>query len=348
MRDFVNYKNMYGGGKFAVLVPGVIPFSASRLNLYTQEECVIRMALSGSSTTARVHATVAANTGGGNPTVAETDISFELGDVQYYDITDVVRADIPRTLPSLTPADTAASGEVMFGEYDSGGLLIGTTILFIYAYDAVEPSGLYLQSPLPSTFRLLPNAHPEFTNGAARIVSETNRLDIYFDDGTVDQTFSGTYGNERTVAWQFHRRDAEIVVTGHDTYNARVLWETCESDKVQLRWWSPMLGAWKSCAVELMGGGVSVTDTQAFVMGFDRRSAHRGGERLLARIPLCTPDDVAYYSDIYISDLVEMEWVTTQDYAKVVTIQGTPPAYRRSGKVDLEFDIILSEVSTLC
>lgn len=348
-KQFIDVYNMQGGGAIGLLRPAMQDVNGNFINVYVQEQCVLRFAKTNPSTTEAVMLTLTAPNG----QAVETYISFSRSDTQYYDITEPLRCWINRNTQNLTIAPTYTLFRLAVTEYDAHDAEIATTDHPIRAYDAFEPSDMKFDACLPDTFRLLEDAaFSSYVPSCARATASACKVEILLADGTVQTSYTGVAGDLYTAGWRFlhNPNNPPSVVrvgVGQNYETARVEWIKCSDNISQLWWWSPSCGGYKSVAVELLSSVASLSGDAAYIRDFDNVFAASMAGGLKARIPLCTMRDVMYYRDIYISDEVEMVWnAGLYSYSKRIKIDGEIPEVAVNGTVDMEMTIRLSEVST--
>lgn len=346
-KQFIDIHTTANGLKIGLLRPSLLDIHNSYINAYTQCDCVIRFAVDVASTTAAVSLLLVSP--GGDE--VETYITFARSDVQYYDMTEPLRCWLQRNAQNYTIAQTCSEYALKVTEYDGNGTEIDTTGYVIRAYDAPEPVDTKFSAALPDTFRLLKGASFSGTLLACvRAVTSDCPVEVVLASGTVQTSLTGTPDDLYSAGWLFLHdpADAPAIVnvgSGQEMQSARVEWIDCSSDKMQLRWWSPLCGGYKSVAVELVSTQADKGEDAAYIRDFDDVFASAMSEGVKARVPLCTPRDVMYYRDIYISDEVEVIWdANVYSYNKRVRIIGTPPEVKANETADLEFVMKLQEV----
>lgn len=348
MGYFLDTVSMMGGGDYGLYVPAFTVNDVGKdYAAHTQEPCVIRIAAASNTATETLTATIYTQYGLSGQDWVKVDISLENSLTQYLDITDVLRSGLLRTDATAAYADTATPCYVLFEEFKSGGVSLGTVGFPISAYDSVEPPLEDLQAMLPDTLRMLPSASAAFR--AVTVEVSPGYYGIAMSGASPISSTTISPGTDHTIQVAVDTSATQVSVKSNsDTVIAKVIWEPCDSDHMQLRWWSPVNGGWKSCAVKLRGGGYAVGDKADYTVMFDGVGARRGAESVRAVIENCSPADVQYYSDICLSDQVEAYWDGFRPYNKRMKVTGTPPMYSHTGYVDLEFDLQVEEVTSLC
>lgn len=346
---------MVGGGYVALLERAWAAAPSTTKCAYTQEPCVIRMAKSSNSTTEYAVVNVYTQYGGSGQVMTTVNVSFSLSDTQYIDITDILRSGILRSLPSTSIASTGTNCRLKISEYDSNDYYLGAEVLTFTAFDAVRRPYDEDTAILPDTFRLIQDTTQVYHMcGCMRTTYGLYNIGIDDTGGNTVATYTGGTSHSYTLGWRFPLTASSVpsLVMATGSYGkilARVLWEPCDSDHFLLRWWSPTCGAFKTCAVKVRGGVYNVADRSDYVTMYDPYNGSRGGETLRCVIERCTPKDVLYYSDLYLSDYIirpvlSAGKITTER----VRISGAPPAYSLTGYADMEFEVTVSEVTSLC
>lgn len=340
---------MYGAGQIGYSVPAHTYNTVSTFAAHTQAPCVWRFAAASNTTTSYIVATVYTQYGLSGQDSVEVTVSFENSLTQYLDITDVLRSGLLRTEATATWADTMTPCRLRFEEFNSLDTSLGVTSFTLQAYDSTVPPVAGIGTMLPDTFRMLTGYTDAYRPVSVALTDTYYWIDTYDSSYNIDQTYTTTNGQSHTAQIGIPEYSTYVQAnSNNDVVSARVIWEPCDSDHMQLRWWSPVTGGWKSCAVKIRGGGYNVGTKADYITMFDKYGARDGSQTLSCVIENCTPADVQYYSDIYLSDQVECSITNFTKYNCRLTVEGTPPAYGKNGYTDLEFDLTLEEVSTLC
>lgn len=348
MGYFYDLKTMYGGGDIGFYIPA-FKTDKSLLVAHTQEECVIRITGDANTKTATLTVQIYTQYGLSGQEMSQVDVSLETSLTQYVDITDVLRSGLLRNVATGVFVDTATPCRVRIEEFDANGNSLGYQSDTISAYDSCRVLTDKFAVMLPDTLRMLASASVAYRPVTVRalkgfyLMAETNV------GGTDIDSYTGTNGDDFAVQIGISTSGAIVQVkSDYETVVSRIVWESCDSDHVQLRWWSPVAGGWKSCAVKIREGGYEIGDKTEYVTMFEGYGAKTGTHVLRCVIENCSPRDVLYYSDLYMSDQVEMRMSSFNNYDMRVTVDGTPPVYGRNGYADMEFTITLEDISTLC
>ena len=351
-RYFLDSYYMIGGGTIGALRPAMLDVSQNYYDAYTQEPCVIRFVRSALSTTASIRVTVTELDGGGQSVAAY--VTFDNADTQYFDLTEILRCWMLRPAATLTAARPRTRYLLSIEEFNSGGTALGHRDITVYAYDARDPDDAKYNTQLPDTFRMIADATlTDWQAATVRATVDNCELGVYDQDGVPITTFTSDAGDMYSAQWRFRHNVAALAAkvtlgTEAEQMTARVVWEGCAANKVQLRWWSPECGGYKSVAAEMLGVAADKSGDAAYIKAFNDVWAARLADGIRCRIPLCTMRDVMYHRDLYASDEVEMRWsVGVYSYSKRVRITGAPPDAPITGVVDMPFVMQLSEVSSL-
>lgn len=133
----------------------------------------------------------------------------------------------------------------------------------------------------------------------------------------------------------------DIIARRHDCNNI-----------VNLRWWSPTVGGWKSAAWEVVGHQLSSITAMQYWRTDNQQEYKTGRYEILARLPMCTYRDYMYYSDILLSDevySVRYDAHSVTGNAGITTrrilVRGTTEARRPDSIADLNIIISGEEVA---
>lgn len=373
MRHF-NLCHTFGSGlEIHAIIGGFLLNNNGTINAAWTQSRLVLMFIRAGSPAEEVWVDVTAGRGDIDEITIPIRISLDYSDVQYCDITDILRSVILRN-KSIAIYDTGTEGYIAIstrrhdGSIEDKGVYEGK---FSY-YDAIVMNSRSLQPAslrlLPDTFRL-PLSYTEPPYECTRMTRGAESLITYDHNGQVVQNL-GPVTDHGTYGWGFgHEGEiASVVLTGHGgavVAKSRVVWESCDSDKVLLRWWSPVFGGWKAVLADVLGHANNIGDTADFLLGreivgkgiryeWGFEQAKSGTIGYKVRIPSCTSRDYDYYSDIYISDEVYIEdvYVYLKSGAEdivnhTVKVSGTPPAKPLIGVTDLELTITTQEVSSI-
>lgn len=363
MREFVNAYTFANSANLSFIVGGFYWDSAGIIiNAWTQQRLVVKLDSDGQCD----HMDIEITAGLGLPEeiTVVVRVSFAYGNIQYCDITDVLRSVIDRTMKSAI-ADTSTRGFIKITQKDAGDNTIDEPYKGEFGYyDAIvmSPSGIMQPASyhlLPDTFRL-PSSIASFEpQGCTRMTGDAGIIRLIGSGGTIVGSVTSNK-DQRTYGWGFHTlgQITEVRVLdslGGNVEKARVIWETeCGSDKILLTWWSPVFGGWKSVLADVMRHDDSIGTTQDYLLKFDSRQAKSGRLGWEVRIPNCTSRDYEYYRDIYYSDNVFAHELVTYDtdnskkaIMHTVKVGGTPPNSPVVGTVDMTINLTMQEVSSI-
>lgn len=373
MRHFKLCYTFGSGLEIYAITGGFLLKSNGTINAAWTQSRLVLMFIRAGSPAEEVWVDVTAGRGDIGEITVPIRISLDYSDVQYCDITDILRSVILRK-KSISIYDTGTEGYISISTRLHDGSIVDKDVYegkFSY-YDAIVMNPVSLQPAslrlLPETFRL-PLSYTEPPYVCTRMTRGAIELIIYDSNGQVVQNW-GPGTDHRTYGWGFgHAGEiASVVLKGHGgavVEKSRVIWEDCASDKVLLRWWSPVFGGWKAVLADVLGHANSIGDTADFLLGrevagkgiryeWGFEQAKSGTIVYKVRIPSCTSRDYDYYSDIYISDEVYIEDVYVYSTSgafdivnHTVKVSGTPPAKPLNGVTDLELTITTQEVSSI-
>lgn len=339
---------------------------------WTQSRLVL-MFYRDNSAAEEVRIGITAGIGETGETNVEVRVSFDYGDVQYCDITDVLRSVIWRK-KNFTIYDTATDGLLEIRTTLHDGTFVDKDVYGgkLAYYDAIvmNPTGVQPASVrlLPDTFRL-PLNFGSFPLSCTRITRGGSALTLYTGAGAVVDTMTGIH-THHTLGWGYSTGVYIERVVISDSHNnavesARVVWEDCNKDKVLLTWWSPTFGGWKSVLADVLGHANTVGSTADYLVGREYggkyitrewgfEQAKSGTIAYNVRIPSCTSRDYEYYSDIYISDevyITDCYIYNDRDFQVLVEhavkVSGNPPVKPINGSADLQMAITTQEVSSI-
>lgn len=332
--------------------------------VWTQERSVMR--IDGLGAAASLTISVTAGVGLADEITTNIEVSFASSQVQYVDITDVLRSVFDRS-KKLAITDTSTAGRLVFEFFDGHGSPLGKPyVAEIIYYDAltqavqndscVPVSDRWL---LPDTFRI-PAKHTcskVKLQASTRMTRGADELKVCRIDGTIiDMVGDGE--TQMTYGWAFVPSDHPAIVELKGPMgmleSARVVEEPCNRNTIVLTWWSPVIGGWKSVVAEVVGDSDDVSDSERYIIGWDYGEAKGGMLGLRVRIPNCTPRDYEYYRDIYYSSFVQVYdealWShkeRIEAIEKEVMVIGNPPQPKLNGYVDLEMTLKTAEVSSI-
>lgn len=363
MREFVNAYTFANSANLSFIVGGFYWDGAGIIiNAWTQQRLVVKLDSDGQCD----HMDVEITAGLGLPEeiTVVVRVSFAYGNIQYCDITDVLRSVIDRTMRSAI-ADTSTRGFIKITQKDAGDNTIDEPYKGEFGYyDAIVMSPSRMIQPasyqlLPDTFRL-PSSITSFKpQGCTRMTGEAGVIRLLNSAGTVVGSVTSNK-DQRTYGWGFQTlgQIAEVRILdagGGIVERARVVWESeCLTDKMLLTWWSPVTGGWKSVLADVMRHGDNIGNTQDYLLYFDNRQAKSGKLGWEVRIPNCTLRDYEYYRDIFYSDNVFVHELVIYDTSNsphdimhTVKVGGTPPNASVNGTTDITLDITMQEVSSI-
>lgn len=333
---------------------------------WTQERAVLSIDGLGSVATAQV--TITAGAGLPDEKSVMVEVSFASSQIQYVDITDVLRSVFNKSRKT-TISDTGTAGILSFMFYDSLGQVIvkDPYVVDFNYYDALLQSvnndvciAISDRWLLPDTFRI----PSKYTCGkyplqaCTRVTRGAEELIILDNAGATIESMNNI-ADPLELGWEFYPADhpAEVRLQNNVmgvVEKARVIAEDCMDNKLVLTWWSPMCGGWKSVVAEVMGASDEVSESERYLLGWDYGEAKGGMIGLRVKIPNCTPRDYDYYRDIYYSGMVQVYdealWAYNQNVQpieKSVMVKGNPPQPKLTGYVDLEMTLMTAEVSSI-
>lgn len=363
MREFINAYVFANSANLSFIVGGFYwDGYGVIINAWTQSRLVIKMDSKGQCD--HMNMEVTAGYGMTEEMTALVQVSFAYGDIQYCDITDVLRSVFDRSMKS-TIGDTATRGFITITQRDASNNIVDKPYECEFGYyDAIVMSPSRIIQPasyhlLPDTFRL-PSSITSFKpQGCTRMTGEAGIIRLLNSAGTVVGSVTSNK-DQRTYGWGFQTlgqiTEVRILDAGGGIVEkARVVWHSeCLTDKMLLTWWSPVSGGWKSVLADVMRHGDDIASTQDYLQYFDNRQAKGGRLGWELRIPSCTTRDYEYYRDIYYSDNVFAHDLviyntsnSPQDIMHTVKVGGNPPNASINGTTDLTLSITMQEVSSI-
>lgn len=343
------------------------------ITAYADDLQVVRVTAGGTAGGGATHG-VLVILDSGNTEVASLDLDLQgAGKSAYLNISDVLRTLSPMAVPSArwSTAKTSATLEVRI--YNNSEVLIGTASERLYVVGGLKMSR-QREWMLPDTWWVAADELDPAAAGAYQLLSFRAMYNYWIDapmmSGAVESLTGDTAWFGRTVTYRpqdYHDVSADGRVieiegtgdgeTGTESCLVRTMRQaeggvgTC--DAVMLRWWSPVVGGWKSCCVEVTGRSGEVSQRRDYWQDFGRAADREGQMYIQARIPNATYRDWLYYSDIYLSPRVEMcqyGWRTLSTLerrlqAVRVIVGGTVGAWTLNDRKDMELTITEEEVS---
>lgn len=285
------------------------------------------------------------------------DISLQVylegeGDV-YVPLREALSPLVQRRLTGLlaSPLHPAAVCEVVVSLMDVDYNVIGAERVIASVYDAVGDQNFrdWRGLGLPDSWRVMSgNARNYFCLPCGHNSGNQQTLVFRHENGTKNTFEMPDDGSTLAFGFTSSLKLAQISI--HDTVGylaaTRVVWETCGSDKLLLRWWSPLLGCWKTCVADVIGGLDDVTEREEMLRGFGMVDGVAATLGYSLRFPLLTYRDWLYFRDIAYSDEVYIDQVdnvayggSSQDAARPVRVAAQAGGWRLDDVKDFEFAI---------
>lgn len=226
--------------------------------------------------------------------------------VLYIDMRDVLRSKLSHPTPTT---NVITSGTLIknfaIQLYDVNEQQIGVTMFALQLSDSVGiiAAGLYssLYQSLPDTF-YFPQQRDNYT--PLPLYAKTNRIAKtlkYYNRGGV-MTSTGTAVIEGdTIGRALRASDA--FVRSFDNNNeqieeARVMFESCMSDKMLLKWWSLTDGCWKARVAKIKNSNITSNQKDTFTTLFDKMNNKLAAYGYLVVFENLNARDLHYYGDI--------------------------------------------------
>lgn len=226
--------------------------------------------------------------------------------VLYIDLRDVLRSKLRHPKPtnnvitSGTPINNFA-----IQLYDGNEQQIGVTSFALQLSDSVGiiAAGLYssLYYSLPDTF-YFPQQWQNYT--PLPLYAKTNRtaktLKYYNSSGVMISTGTAVIEGD-TIGRALRAGDA--FVCSFDNNNeqveeARVMLESCMTDKMLLKWWSLTDGCWKARVAKIKNSNITSNEKDTFVNLFDKRNNKLSYYGYSVVFENLSARDLHYYGDI--------------------------------------------------
>lgn len=340
---------------------------------YADDLQVVRVTAGGTAGSGATHG-VLSIFHSGNTEVAALDFDLQgAGKSAYLNISDILRTLSPMAVPSARWSTARTSATLAVRIYNNSEVLIGTASERLYVVGGLKTSR-QREWLLPDTWWVAADEQDPAAAAAFQLLSFRAMYNYWLDapmgSGDVESLTGDTAWFGRTVTYrpldyQDTSRDGAVIgitstgdgETGEESCLMRTMRQaeggvgTC--DAVMLRWWSPIVGGWKSCCVEVTGRRGEVSQRRDYWQDFERAADREGLMYIRARIPNATYRDWLYYSDIYLSPRVEMcqySWRTLSSLdrrlqAVRVIVGGSVSEWALNDKKDMELTITEEEVS---
>ena len=373
--DLITIAPTYGSGSvgYVGISDRMFYDPATGVTAYADDLQVVRVTASGTAGSGATHGVLAV-LDSGNTEVA--GLNFDLqgsGKTAYLNISDVLLTLSPTAVPSTrwSTAKTAATLEVRI--YNNSGTMIGAANERMYVVGGLKMTR-QREWLLPETWWVAADEVDPAAAAAFQLLSFRALYNYWLEAPMVwgglesltgDSAWFGRTVTYRPLDYQDVSRDGAVIKiegtgdgeTGDETCVIRTMPQaaggvgTC--DAVMLRWWSPIVGGWKSCCAEVTGRSGEVSQQREYWQDFEKGVDREGQMYVTARIPNATYRDWLYYSDIYLSPRVEMcqyGWRTlsTMDrrlQAVGVIVGGSVGEWSLNDRKDMELTIAEKEVS---
>lgn len=343
------------------------------ITAYADDLQVVRVTAGGTAGGSATHG-VLAILDSGNTEVASLDFDLQgAGKSACLNISDILRTLSPTAVPSTRWSTAKTSATLAVRLFNNSETLTGTASERLYIVGGRKTSR-QREWMLPDTWWVAADEQDPAAAAAFQLLSFRAMYNYWLDapmgSGDVEALTGDTAWFGRTVTYrpldyQDTSRDGEVIgitgtgdsETGEERCLVRMMRQaaggvgTCGA--VMLRWWSPIVGGWKSCCVEVTGRSGEVSQRRDYWQDFERAADREGQMYITARIPNATYRDWLYYSDIYLSPLVEMcqySWRTLSTLdrrlqAVRVIVGGSMGEWSLNDKKDMELTITEEEVS---
>ena len=340
---------------------------------YADDLQVLRVTAGGTAGSGATHG-VLAILDSGNTEVASLDFDLQgAGKSAFINISDILRTMSPMAVPSGRWCTAKTSATLNVKIFNNSETLTGTATERLYVVGGLKMNR-QREWMLPDTWWVAADETDPAAAGAFQLLSFRAMSNYWLVSpmitGSLDSLTGDTAWFGRTVTYRpLGYQDVSIdgaVIEAEGTGDGETGTEIClvrtmrqaaggvgTCDAVMLRWWSPIVGGWKSCCVEVTGRSGEVTQRRDYWQDFGRAADREGQMYIQARIPNATYRDWLYYSDIYLSPLVEMSqysWHTlsTLDrrlHAVRVIVGGSVGEWDLRDMKDMELTITGKEVS---
>lgn len=366
MRTFLDWIYIGTAGYAGFSVPGfTLGVSPNSINVFAQADPVMRVKSTNVNTRwADVFITAVSGWHDtADPLDVEQHIYLEAASSAYVPLGEVLRSALLRRtngLNLLSPTPPMVVCDVRVTLLDGNLNTLGTQDFHFSVFDAigdmVYTPGDWRGLGIPDKWRAMSGGTNYFVIPMGRVSSHTTEFAATRPDLTEDTLTMSDDGTSIGFAMTNSRPYIQLSIrdTGGELAKAVVEWETCANDKLLLRWWSPILGCWKSYVADVMAGSDAVTERTQQLRGFGRVDGVSAALGFACRFPMLSYRDWLYFRDIAYSDEIYIDEVdntayggSSQAVAHPVRVSADGQRWRLNDVRDFEFTITYDYLSEL-
>lgn len=364
MRTFLDWVYIGSAGYAGFSVPGFTQgASPASINVFLQSDPVLRV--HSTSVNTRWCDIMIETTAGWydttDPLHIEQHVYLEAAGTIYVPLREALAPALQRRttgLSLLSPTPPMAVCDIRVDLLDSTLTSIDSVDFHFSVFDALgDQSWMDWRSlGIPDTWRVARGKTNYFCIPMGHVSSHSVEFAATRPDLSEDTLSMVDDGTTICFAMTSARPYTALTIrdTGGDLAVCRVVWEECLADKINIRWWSPQLGGWKSYAADVVAGECGVTERTMQQRGFGLVDGVDGNTGFSCRFPRLTHRDWLYFRDILLSDEIYIDEVdnvalggTSQAVSRPVRVSAQSQSWRLTDTKDFDFSVIYDYISEL-
>ena len=366
MRTFLDWIYLGTVGYAGFSVPGfTLGVSPNSINVFAQADPVMRVK-SNSANTRWADVVISAVSGWrdtSDPLYVEQHIYLEGAASVYVPLGEVLRSALQRRttgLNLLSPTPPMVVCDVTVTLLDVSLNTLGGETFHFSVFDALgdmSRDATDIRSlGLPDKWRVSANGTNYFVIPMGKLSGSIPEFVATLPDLSEDvlpMSDDGTsIGFAATIVAPYTQ--LSVRVDGDTLAKTVMEWDTCMDDKILLRWWSPILGCWKSYVADVLAGSDAVTERTQQLRGFGRVDGVSAALGFTCRFPMLAYRDWLYFRDIAYSDEVYIHEVdnvayggSSQGVDHPVRVSADGQRWKINDVRDFEFTITYDYISEL-
>lgn len=364
MRTFLDWVYIGHNGFVGFSVPGFTHGAApGYVNVFLQSDPILRVN-SSTVSTRWCDIVIAASSGwfdSSDPLIVEQHVYLEAAGSIYVPLREALAPALKRrtsglSMPAPTPPMVVCDVHVDLLDSNLGSIDSADFTLSVFDSLGDQSWEDWRSLGIPDTWRVAIDKTNYFCIPMGHVSSHSVEFAATRPDLSEDTLTLADDGSTICFGMTSVRPYTMLAIrdTGGDLAVCRVVWEDCMDDKINIRWWSPQLGGWKTYTADVVAGSCNVTTREMQQRGFNLVDGVEGTTGFECRFPMLTYRDWLYFRDILFSDEVyidEVDNVTlgglSQDVAHPARVSAQAQSWRLTDIKDFEFSVVYDYLKEL-